>query len=100
MKIAAGIYVAGMSSALVGFLVVFCVCHMLLVMAPITNTLQSPISRNSKIFWCLFLIFLPVVGVCVFHFRYRASRFSGKAYERSAAEERAASGTLAPRDDD
>ena len=89
-----------MDSALVGFLVVFGAFHILLVAVPITNTLQAPISVKSKIFWCLFLIFLPLIGVAIFHFKYRASLFRGKTYEISAAEERARSGTLAPRDDD
>jgi hypothetical protein len=89
-----------MDSALIGFLVVFGAFHILLVAVPIMNTLRAPISLKSKIFWCLFLIFLPLIGVAIFHFKYRASLFRGKTYEISAAEERARSGTLAPRDED
>ena len=89
-----------MSSALTGFLIVFGAAHFVLIVIPVINTLQASISGKSKIFWCLFLIFLPLVGVLIFHFRYRASLFQGKTYEISAAEERARSGTLAPRDDD
>ncbi len=89
-----------MNSALFGFLIVVGIFHLLLVMIPIINTLQASISGKSKLVWCLFLLFLPVIGVAFFHFRYRTSLFHGKAYEISAAEERARSGTLAPRDDD
>ena len=89
-----------MESALIGFLVVFGAFHVLLVAVPIINTFQASISGKSKLFWILFLILLPLIGVAIFHFRYRASLFHGKTYEISAAEERARSGTLAPRDDD
>ena len=80
-----------MSNALIGFLILFGISHFLLVVIPITNTLQASISRKSKIFWCLFLLFAPLLGVAVFHFRYKSSLFLGKGYERSAAEERASS---------
>lgn len=89
-----------MDSALIGFLIVFGAFHLLLVVPPIMNTFKASISAKSKIFWCLFLMLLPLIGVLIFHFRYRASLFHGKTYEISAAEERARSGTLAPRDDD
>ena len=89
-----------MSKALIGFLVVFGTWHLVLVAIPITNTLKASISIKSKIFWCAFLIFLPFIGVFVFHRQFRSSLFQGKTYEISPAEERARSGTLAPRDDD
>ncbi len=89
-----------MGNALLGFLIVFSVFHLLLVAIPIMNTLKGSISGKSKLFWCLFLILLPFIGAATFHFRYRASLFHVKTYEISAAEERARSGTLAPRDDD
>ncbi len=89
-----------MDNALMGFLVVFGAFHLILVAIPITNTLQASISGTSKLFWSLFLMLLPLIGVAIFHFRYRTSLFHGKTYEISAAEERARSGTLAPRDDD
>ena len=90
----------GISSAWVGFLIVFGAIHALLIAVPVTNTLQASISWKSKLFWCLFLLLLPLIGVAIFHFRYKASLFRGKAYEISAAEERARSGTLSPGDDD
>jgi hypothetical protein len=89
-----------MDKTLIGFLVVFGVSHLLLVAIPITKTLQASIPGKSKLFWCLFLVLLPFIGVTIFHFRYRVSLFQGESYEISAAEERARSGTLAPRDDD
>jgi hypothetical protein len=89
-----------MNNALTGFLLVFGISHFLLIAVPFLNTLQAPISAKSKILWCLFLLFIPLVAVAIFHFRYKASLFQGKAYEISAAEERARSGTLAPRDHD
>ena len=89
-----------MDKALVGFLVVFGTFHLLLVAIPIMNTLQASISRKSKLFWSLFLVLLPLIGVAIFHFRFRASLFHGETYKISAADERARSGTLAPRDDD
>lgn len=89
-----------MSNAITGFMVIFGVSHCLLVAIPIANTLQASISARSKLFWSLFLLLLPLAGVAIFHFRYRSSLFQGKTYEISAAEERARSGTLAPRDHD
>lgn len=88
-----------MNSALIGFLVILLPVHFLLAAIPVSHTIRSKISPGSKIFWCAFLLLLPIVGVAVFHFFYRSSLFRGKAYEISAAEERARSGTLAPDDD-
>ena len=94
-----------MDTALIGFLVIFIPIHVLLITIPITHTLRAAISTKSKILWCGFLLFIPynrgsIIGAAVFHFKYKTSLFQGKAYEISAAEERARSGTLAPRDDD
>ena len=89
-----------MNNALIGFLVVFIPIHVLLITIPITRTVRTAISAKSKILWCGFLLFFPLIGVAVFHFKYRTSLFQGKVYEVSAAEERARSGTLAPRDYD
>jgi len=88
-----------MDNVLIGFLVILIPIHVLLIWIPITSTLRATISAKSKILWCGFLLFLPLLGVAVFHFNYRTSLFQGKVYEISAAEERARSGTLAPRDD-
>lgn len=89
-----------MDNAFIGFLVIFIPLHVLLIMIPITRTLRAGISAKSKILWCGFLLLIPLIGVALFHFKYRTSLFQGKLYEVSAAEERARSGTLAPRDDD
>ena len=89
-----------MSSALTGFLILFGVSHLILIMIPIISTLKASISRRSKALWCLFLLLLPVIGIAVFHFRYKTSLIQGKGYERSVAEERASSGTFAPHDND
>ena len=89
-----------MNNVLTGFLVILIPLHVLLIAIPITRTLQAAISVKIKMAWCGFLLFFPVLGVGVFHFKYRTSLFRGKVYEVSAAEERARSGTLAPRDDD
>ena len=89
-----------MDNALIGFIIIFGTFHLLLVVIPIINTLRASISATSKILWCIFLVLLPFIGVAFFHFRFRSSLFQGKAYERSTAEERASSGTLAPHDND
>ncbi len=89
-----------MDTALIGFLVIFIPIHVLLISTPIAHTLRATISAKSKILWCAFLLFIPLIGAAVFHFKYKTSLFQGKAYKISAAEERARSGTLAPRDDD
>ena len=89
-----------MDNALVGFLAVFGFLHILLIAVPLVSVFRSSISTNSKLFWCVFVIFLPLIGVAIMHFRYRTSLFQGKPYEISAAEERARSGTLSPHDHD
>ena len=89
-----------MSNTFTGILVLFGITHFVLVVVPIVNTLQTSLPWKSKLLWTLFLLVLPFVGVATFHFRYRSSLFQGKGYEVSAAEERARSGTLAPRDHD
>lgn len=89
-----------MSKALIGILLVFCVLHLVLIAIPLADTLKAAISRKSKLVWCLFLALVPLIGVALFHFRFRSSHFRGEKYEISAAEERARSGTLAPDDRD
>ena len=72
-----------MDKALTGFLIVFGILHLLLIAVPLSNTLRATISAYSKICWSAFLIFLPFIGVAVFHFRFRSSLFMGKPYEPS-----------------
>jgi hypothetical protein len=72
-----------MDKALIGFLVIFGISHLLLVVVPITTTLQASISARSKILWCAFLAFLPFVGIAFFHFRFKTSLFRGKTWEPS-----------------
>lgn len=89
-----------MSNALIGLLFLLGAVHIVLIAIPIADTLKSGISRKSKLAWCLFLLVLPLIGVALFHFRFRSSHFRGEKYEISAADERARSGTLAPDDRD
>jgi len=89
-----------MSKAWIGFLGILLVFHVLLIAIPIANTLRAAISAKSKALWCGFLILFPLLGAGVFHFKFRASLFLGKKYERSAAEERASSGTFSLDDRD
>jgi hypothetical protein len=72
-----------MDKALIGFLVVFGILHLLLVVVPITTTLRATISVKSKILWSAFLTFVPFIGVAFFHFRFRTSLFLGKTWEPS-----------------
>jgi glucan phosphoethanolaminetransferase (alkaline phosphatase superfamily) len=72
-----------MDKALIGFLVIFMILHLLLVVVPITTTLRANISGESKILWCAFLALLPFIGVALFHFRFRSSLFLGKTWEPS-----------------
>jgi hypothetical protein len=72
-----------MDNTLIGFLGVFGIFHLLLVVVPITTTLRASISGKSKILWCAFLAFLPFIGVALFHFRFRTSLFLGKPWEPS-----------------
>ena len=89
-----------MSNALIGVLALLGSVHCVLVVVPVVQTLRASISAQSKIAWCLFLLLIPFIAVAIFHFRFRASLFQGKSWQISAADERARSGTLAPRDDD
>jgi len=72
-----------MDNALIGFLVILGILHLLLVVVPITTTLRASISGKGKILWCAFLVFLPFIGVALFHFRFRTSLFLGKTWEPS-----------------
>lgn len=72
-----------MDKALTGFLGVFGILHLLLVVVPVTTTLRASISGKSKILWCAFLVLLPFIGVAVFHFRFRTSLFLGRTWEPS-----------------
>ena len=70
-----------MDSALIGFLILFGLFHLLLIVVPINTTLRASISVKSKLAWCTFLAILPIIGVVFFHFRFRSSLFLGKPYE-------------------
>jgi hypothetical protein len=70
-----------MSNALKGVLILFGVSHLILIVTPILNTLYASISAKSKVLWCSFLLFLPFIGVAIFHFRYRASLFQEESHE-------------------
>jgi hypothetical protein len=72
-----------MDKALIGFLVILGILHLLLVVVPITTTLRASISARSKILWCAFIAFLPFIGVALFHFRFKTSLFLGKSWEPS-----------------
>jgi hypothetical protein len=72
-----------MDSALKGFLLLFGVFHLLLIVVPINTTLRASISAKSKLAWCAFVATLPIIGVVFFHIRFRASIFLGKPYEPS-----------------
>jgi hypothetical protein len=72
-----------MDKALIGFLVVLGISHLILVVVPITTTLRASIAGKSKMLWCAFLVFLPFIGVALFHIRFRTSLFLGKTWEPS-----------------
>jgi len=73
-----------MDAALIGFLALLGLIHVILVVVPVVTTVGAPISLKSKLLWCTFLLFLPFVGVAVFHVKCRASLFLGKPWEPSA----------------
>ena len=89
-----------MSKALIGFIALVGAIHLFLIVIPIKDTLQAPISARSKFAWCLFLILLPIISAFVFHRWFRSGAYQGETYEISAADERARSGTLSPDDKD
>lgn len=72
-----------MDKALIGFLGILGILHLLLVVVPVTTTLRASISIKSKMLWCAFLVLLPFFGVAVFHFRFKTSLFKGKPWEPS-----------------
>ena len=83
-----------------GFLIVFGIIHILFVIIPLLHTLRASISIKSKLIWCGFLVFLPFVGVFIFHRKFDSGLYKGTTYEINAADERARAGTLAPQDND
>jgi hypothetical protein len=87
-----------MDKALTGFLIVFGILHLLLIVVPLSTTLHATISTYSKICWSAFLIFLPFIGIAVFHFRFRSSLFVGKPYEPSPHDLGVRSGKYSPDD--
>lgn len=89
-----------MNKSLIGFIAVVGIFHLFLIVIPLKDTWQAPISVNSKILWSCFLVLLPIVGALVFHRWFKSGAYQGGTYEISAAEERARSGTFAPDDQD
>ena len=88
-----------MSPAIIGLLSFIGLIHAAVVFVPVVETIKARISPQSKLVWCLFLLLVPLIGVALFHYRYRSSVFRGEKYKISADEERSRSGTLAPDDD-
>ena len=74
-----------MSSAVKGVLILLAIVHLFLILIPLMNTLQSSISRRSKLFWSAFLLLLPFVGAAIFHFFFRASVFQEESHETKRA---------------
>ena len=89
-----------MDNTLLGIMLVLGIPHILFIIIPVRTTLNSSISVFSKSLWCVFLVFLPLIGAALFHYRFRSGLFQGQQYEVSAAEERARSGTFSPDDYD
>lgn len=89
-----------MDNVIWGALFFFGFWHLFLIVIPIRNVLRTEISASSKLAWCGILVLIPFIGVVIMHFLYGTGLFQRSLYEVSAAEERARSGTLAPRDDD
>ncbi len=89
-----------MDKAWLGFFLLLAIFHLVLIVIPVVYTLRAQISLKSRLLWCAFLFFVPFIGAFLFHFKYRSSLFVGRGYQRSAAEERASSGTLSPDDRD
>ena len=87
-------------NALIGVLFFFTIIHVILIVVPLANTLRAPISGQSKLAWCAFLVLLPFIGIAWFHFRFRSSLFRGKPYEPSAHELGARNWSDSPNDRD
>ena len=89
-----------MDNTLVGILVFFGFWHLFLIAVPLRNVMRAKISLQSRIAWCAILLLIPFLGVVIMHFLYGTGLFYRSLYEVSADDERARSGTRAPRDDD
>ena len=89
-----------MDNTLIGILVFFGFWHLFLILVPLRNVMRAKISLQSRIAWCAILVLVPFIGVVIMHFLYGTGLFYRSLYEVSAEDERARSGTLAPRDDD
>ena len=89
-----------MNNTTIGILVFFGFWHLFLIAIPLRNVLRAKISATSRFVWCAILVLIPFLGVVIMHFLYGTGLFYRSLYQVSAADERARSGTLAPRDDD
>lgn len=89
-----------MDNTVLGIIVFFGFWHIFLIVIPIGNVLRAKISLQSRLAWCAVLILIPFAGVVTMHFLYGTGLFHRTLYEVSVADERARSGTLAPRDDE
>ena len=89
-----------MDNTILGVVVFFGFWHLFLIAIPLRNVLRAKISAPSKIAWCAILVLTPFLGVVIMHFLYGTGLFYRSLYQVSSTDERARSGTLAPRDDD
>ena len=89
-----------MDSTTIGILVFFGFWHLFMIAIPLRNVMRAKISPPSRIVWCAILILIPFLGVVIMHFLYGTGLFYRSLYQVSSADERARSGTLAPRNDD
>ena len=89
-----------MNNVILGIVAFFGFWHLFLILIPIRNVLRAKIPAKSRIVWCSILVLIPFIGVVIMHFLYGTGLFHRTLYQVSAVDERARSGTLAPRADD
>ena len=69
------------------------VIHFILIAPSLLNIFTHPFSKQQKMQWTLIVLLLPIIGVLVFHRKYRLGWFVEEGYEPGVMSEIARSDT-------
>ena len=73
-------------SSLPTAIVVLGLLHAFIISASLWNLYSYPFTRNQKLAWSVLILLLPIVGVLVFHLKFKLGWFQDGPYELNTEE--------------
>ena len=71
----------------------FLVIHIAICVPSILNIFSHPFKKRQRFIWLLVVLLVPLIGVLVFHFKYRLGWFVDKGWDPSSRSLRSMSDT-------